>query len=86
MDKPYTAEEYQRKGLASAALRALREENSGMTWSTGSGHMSDAKAFWIAVGTGVPGEYKQRELCEHIGRHRGVKPRWLLRRQQRQCD
>src|SRR2546429_7257843 len=30
VDKPYTAEEYQRNGLASAALHALREENPGL--------------------------------------------------------
>lgn len=53
VDKPYTAEEYQRKGLASTALGALREENPGMSWFTGSGHMSDARAFWLAIGTSV---------------------------------
>lgn len=83
VDKPYTAEEYQRNGLASAALRALREENPGLTWFTGSGHMRDARAFWAAVGLGVAGGYEQRELCEHIDRHGGLKPRWLLRRQLR---
>ncbi|GAB3160392.1 hypothetical protein GCM10027290_66390 [Micromonospora sonneratiae] len=81
VDKPYTAEEYQRHGLASTALWALREENSGLTWYTGSGHLGDAKAFWVAVGRGVPGAYRPLELCEHIDRHGGLKPRWLLRRQ-----
>jgi predicted acetyltransferase len=80
VDKPYTVEEYQRRGLASAALKALRAEHPGLAWYTGSGHMRDAKAFWVAVGVGVPGSYEQRELCEHIARHGGVKPRWLLRR------
>ncbi|MGR6318807.1 hypothetical protein Q2K19_31965 [Micromonospora soli] len=83
VDKPYTAEEYQRKGLASTGLRALREENPGLRWFTGSGHVRDARAFWVSVGMGVPGGYEERELCEHIDRHGGVKPRWLLRRQRR---
>lgn len=82
VDKPYTAEKLQRHGLASAALRALREENPGLTWYTGSGHLSDAAAFWLAVGKGVPGEYRQHDLCEHIDRHEGLKPRWILRQQQ----
>lgn len=80
VDKPYTVEQYQRKGLASAALDALREENRGVAWYTGSGHMTDSKTFWTAVGEGVPGSYQQRELCEHVARHGGVKPRWLLGR------
>ncbi|WP_155252946.1 hypothetical protein [Salinispora arenicola] len=45
--------------------------------------MKEAAAFWLAAGKGVPGGYRQRELCEHIDRHGGLKPRWLLRRQLR---
>jgi hypothetical protein len=29
VDKPYTVEEYQRRGLATAGLRALRDEQPG---------------------------------------------------------
>ncbi|MEU8023956.1 hypothetical protein ACFYUR_16715 [Micromonospora haikouensis] len=82
VDKPYTAEEYQRQGLASVALWALREENPGLHWYTGSGHLGQAKAFWMAVGRGVPGGYSQRKLCEHIGMPGGLKPSRLLRRKQ----
>ncbi|MFG3419986.1 hypothetical protein [Micromonospora sp. NPDC048063] len=85
VDKPYTAEEYQRRGLAAVALWALREENPGLYWYTGSGHLGDAKTFWNAVGRAVPGAYRQHELCEHIDRYEGLKPNWLLRRQQRQA-
>jgi hypothetical protein len=83
VDKPYTIERYQRGGLATAALRALRAEHPGMAWHTGSGHMRSSKAFWAAVGAGVEGAYRQRELCIHVSRHGGVLPDWLLRRQGR---
>jgi hypothetical protein len=71
VDKPFTIQEYQRRGMASTALRALREDNPGMRWHTGSGHMSDAKQFWSAVGDGVPGGYLQREFCAHVARDGG---------------
>jgi len=53
VDKPYTREEYQRHGLASAALRALRSEYPGLEWHTASEHLGDSKPFWAAVGSGV---------------------------------
>jgi hypothetical protein len=65
VDKPYTAEEFQRNGLASAALRALRDENPGLSWHTGSGHLTDSKPFWTAVGKGVEGGYLPANLCVH---------------------
>jgi hypothetical protein len=66
VDKPYTAEEYQRHGLATAALLALRTENPGFEWYAGSGYLTDSRPFWRAVGDGVPGEYRPRSLCEHL--------------------
>ena len=81
VDKPHTIERYQRRGLAAAALRALRIEHAGVVWHTGSGHASSSKAFWAAVGDGVEGSYSERKLCMHIARHGGVLPGWLLERQ-----
>jgi hypothetical protein len=83
VDKPYTVKTYQRRGLAAAGLAALRCEHPGLVWHTGSGHMYDAKAFWIAVGEEVPGSYRQRDLCEHVERQGGLKTDWQLKRQQR---
>ncbi|HKT03152.1 MAG TPA: hypothetical protein VJT31_26790, partial [Rugosimonospora sp.] len=68
VDKPYTAEEYQRHGLASAALRALREEFPGLAWHTRSGHLTDSKPFWSAVGREIDGSYLPRKVCEHVTR------------------
>jgi hypothetical protein len=63
--KSYTAEEFQRNGLASAALRAVRNENPGLSWHTGSGHLTDSKPFRAAVGEGVKGRCLPAELCVH---------------------
>ncbi|MFJ2008373.1 hypothetical protein [Streptomyces chartreusis] len=63
---PYTMEKYQRCGLATAALEALRLEHPGLSWHTLGGHFQDSRAFWTAVGTGVPGSYQQRETCPHV--------------------
>jgi hypothetical protein len=81
VDKPYTIEQYQRNGLAEAGLRALRAEHQEAAWHTGSGHMRSSKAFWAAVGEGVPGGYLPRELCEHVARHGGLLAGWQLKRQ-----
>ncbi|WP_435607538.1 hypothetical protein [Streptomyces ardesiacus] len=63
---PYTMEKYQRCGLATAALEALRLEHPGLSWHTLGGHFQDSRAFWAAVGTGVPGSYQQRDTCPHV--------------------
>jgi hypothetical protein len=76
MDKPYTTEPYQRHGLATAALRALRAEHPTLVWHTGSGHMRLSKPFWSAVGDGAPGRYLPRDLCAHVARQGGLLPRW----------
>ncbi|MFD8395487.1 hypothetical protein ACFV2N_41450 [Streptomyces sp. NPDC059680] len=36
------------------------------SWHTLGGHFRDSRAFWTAVGAGVPGTYQQRETCPHI--------------------
>lgn len=65
VEQPYTDEEYQRCGLASAALRALRIEHPGLSWHTLGGHFRDSEPFWSVVGINVPGGYEQREVCPH---------------------
>lgn len=81
VDRPYTDERYQRRGLAAAGLRALRAEHPQVVaWYAASGHMSDSKAFWTAVGDGVPGGYLSRELCAHVTHHGGLLPGWALER------
>ncbi|NJC70830.1 hypothetical protein HC031_14050 [Planosporangium thailandense] len=79
VDKPYAVEKYQRNGIASAALRALRIENRELAWHTGSGHMRDSRPFWRAVGDSVPGGYEHRVFCEHVARHGGTMRLWRLR-------
>ncbi|MFE5517908.1 hypothetical protein ACFQ9Q_09285 [Streptomyces virginiae] len=66
VEEPYTTPEYQGCGLASAGLAALRDEFGNVSWHTLGGHLRDAKAFWIAVGSGVAGGYQKRELCPHV--------------------
>ncbi|MFC8292452.1 hypothetical protein ACFUJ0_03410 [Streptomyces sp. NPDC057242] len=66
VEQPYTLPEYQRCGLASAGLRALRIEHPGLSWHTLGGHLRDSKGFWVAAGANVPGGYQQRSLCAHI--------------------
>lgn len=82
-DRPYTVEEYQRKGLAAAGLEALRAEHPAVAWHAGSGHINGAKAFWAAAGDGVPGGYLPRDFCRHVVRHGGLLPRWQPDRQDR---
>lgn len=81
VDKPYTIEPYQRRGLATAGLTALRGEHPGAAWHTGSGHLRESRSFWTNVGRGVPGSYLPRDLCEHVERDGGLKPDWLLKRE-----
>ncbi|MEV5880631.1 hypothetical protein AB0L75_41965 [Streptomyces sp. NPDC052101] len=66
VEQPYTIEKYQRCGLATAGLEALRLEHPGLSWHTQGGHFQDSRAFWTAVGTGVPGSYQQRDTCPHV--------------------
>ncbi|MBT2404419.1 MULTISPECIES: hypothetical protein [unclassified Streptomyces] len=66
VEQPYTMPEYERCGLASAGLAALRIEHPDMAWHTPGGHLAESKAFWAAVGAAVPGGYQQRRLCSHI--------------------
>ncbi|WP_218135583.1 hypothetical protein [Nonomuraea jiangxiensis] len=66
VEHPYTMPEYQRCGLASAALAQLRAEHPGLSWHTLGGHFRESRPFWAAVGAGVPGGYQQRRVCPHI--------------------
>jgi len=66
VEQPHTDPEYRRCGLASAGLAALRAEHPDLSWHTLGGHFPDSRAFWIAVGNGVPGLYQQRQLCPHV--------------------
>ncbi|MEV1005014.1 hypothetical protein [Nonomuraea sp. NPDC050202] len=66
VEHPYTMPEYQRCGLASAALTQLRAEHPGLSWHTLGGHFRESRPFWAAVGQGVRGGYQQRELCRHV--------------------
>lgn len=66
VEQPYTLPQYQRCGLATAGLAALRAENPGMAWHTLGGHFASSRAFWNTVGADVPGGYQQRPLCPHV--------------------
>ncbi|MCG5214721.1 hypothetical protein [Streptosporangium sp. KLBMP 9127] len=67
VEHPYTLPRYQRYGLATAGLAALRAENPGLGgWHTLGGHFAESRPFWAAVGTGIPGGYQQRPLCPHV--------------------
>lgn len=66
VEQPYTEPRYQRRGLATAGLAALRAEHPGLHWHTLGGHLGDSRAFWDAVGATVPGRYRQLEVCPHI--------------------
>jgi hypothetical protein len=65
VEQPYTVEKYQRCGLASAGLAALRADHPGLSWHTRGGHFRSSQPFWIAAGVDVPGGYQQREVCPH---------------------
>lgn len=81
VDKPYTTELYQRRGLAAAGLSALRAEHPSVrAWFVASGHMPGSKAFWRAVGAGVPGGYAPDELCVHVVHQGGLLPSWAFKR------
>jgi hypothetical protein len=66
VEGPYTAEEYQRCGLATAGLETLRLEHPDLSWHTLGGHFQDSQDFWAAIGQGVPGGYQQRDTCPHL--------------------
>ncbi len=66
VEQPYTLPQYQRHGLARAALAALRDEHPSCTWHTLGGHLRDAQPFWAVVGAGVPGGYQQHPVCDHV--------------------
>jgi hypothetical protein len=66
VEQPYTVERYQRCGLASAGLAALRADHPGLSWHTLGGHRHASRPFWAAAGTGVPGGYQQRDVCAHV--------------------
>ncbi|KPM52674.1 hypothetical protein ACG83_30150 [Frankia sp. R43] len=59
-------EKYQRCGLASAGLAALRADHPGLSWHTLGGHARSSQPFWAAVATAVPGGYQQRGVCPHV--------------------
>lgn len=65
VEEPYTIPEYERCGLASAGLAALRAEHPGLQWHTLGGHLSESEPFWRAVGAGVPGGYRKCRVCPH---------------------
>jgi hypothetical protein len=44
VEQPHTIEEYQRCGLATAGLEALRPEHPGLSWHTLGGHFQDSRA------------------------------------------
>lgn len=67
VEQPYTAEEYQRCGLAAAGLAALRAEHPGVGWHTLGGHFRESEPFWKSVGTGIPGGYQKHGTCPHKG-------------------
>jgi hypothetical protein len=66
VEQPYTLPQYQRCGLASAGLAALRAEHPDLSWHTLGGHFRDSEPFWTAAGKGVPGGYQQRDACTHL--------------------
>ena len=66
VEQPYTEPDYQRCGLASAGLAALRAEHPGLSWHTLGSHFPDSQAFWTAAGAGVPGGYLPRPVCPHV--------------------
>jgi hypothetical protein len=65
VEEPYTDPDYQRCGLAAAALAALRSEHQGLEWHTLGGHFRDTEPFWSAVGADVKGAYIKRGVCSH---------------------
>lgn len=68
VEEPYTEPGYQRCGLATAGLAAIRADIPGVAWHTLGGHFGDSEPFWDAVGAAVAGGYRQLPLCRHITR------------------
>ena len=66
VEQPYTLPQYQRCGLATAGLAALRTEYPDLSWHTLGGHFRDSQSFWTAVAADVDGGYRQRSLCPHF--------------------
>lgn len=66
VEQPYRLPQFQRCGLASAGLAALRAEHPGLAWQALGGHLTDSRSFWAAVGAGVASGYQQRDVCAHI--------------------
>ena len=66
VEEPYTLDPYQRRGLATAGLAAIRADHPGLSWHTLGGHLRDSRPFWEMVGIDVPGGYQQRARCPHI--------------------
>ncbi|MET8160712.1 hypothetical protein ABZT47_30505 [Sphaerisporangium sp. NPDC005289] len=66
VEHPYTVPRYQRCGLATAGLAALRREHPRLSWHTLGGHFRESRPFWAAVGAGVQGGYQQRRVCPHV--------------------
>jgi hypothetical protein len=66
VEQPYTCPQYERCGLASAGLAALRCELPGLSWHTLGGHLRESRPFWNAVGATVAGGYRQHPLCQHL--------------------
>jgi hypothetical protein len=65
VEQPYTLPQYQRCGLATAGLTALRADHPALAWHTLGGHLGESQAFWSAAGSAVPGGYQPRPLCQH---------------------
>lgn len=65
VEQPYTLPKYQRCGLATAGLAALRADHPGLEWHTLGGHINGSPPFWAATGAGVPGGYQPRGVCPH---------------------
>jgi hypothetical protein len=65
VEQPHTVEQYQRCGLASAGLAALRAEHPGLEWHTLGGHFFESEPFWQAAGAGTAGGYQKRDMCRH---------------------
>jgi len=69
VEQPFTWPQYERCGLASAGLAALRAEHPRLAWHTLGGHLRESRLFWATVGAGVSGDaYEQRPLCPHVSR------------------
>lgn len=66
VEQPYTQPQYQRCGLATAGLAALRSEHPGLAWQTLGGHFHNSREFWAAIGADVPGGYQQRQTCPQV--------------------